>query len=136
MEEEHKEEPKVEKQKSRKRLFKIKLTRENIIAIIALLVIVILVTIPTYLPKGECEVGRPNYKCASFKEVLIENCNYWGEYECNTDADVSLPQIEWYIENLCELQNKYHNTGLDCSNLKSACNKITGSQTCPIGYLG
>ncbi len=136
MEEEHKEEPKVEERKSRMRLFKIKLTKENIIAIIALIVIVILITIPTYLPKVECEVGRANYKCASFKEVLIENCNYWGEYECNTDADVSLPQIEWYMGELCELQNKYHNTGLDCSNLKSACNKITESQTCPIGYLG
>jgi len=135
MEEEHKEEKK-EEHKSRRFPFKIKLAKQDIIAIIALIIIVILVTIPTYLPKGECEVARPNYKCASFKEVLIENCNYWGSYECNTGADVSLPQIEWYIENLCELQNKYHNTGLDCSNLKSACNKITESQTCPIGYLG
>jgi len=135
MEEEHKVEKK-EEPKKRRFPFKIKLTRMDIIAIIVLIIIVIFVTIPTYLPKGECEVARPNYECASFKEVMIENCNYWGEYECNTDADVSLPQIEWYIENLCELQNKYHNTGLDCSNLKSACNKITGSQTCPIGYLG
>jgi len=130
------EEQKTEEHKSRRFPFKVKLTRKDIIAIIALIIFVILVSIPTYIPKGGCEVARPNYECDSFKEVLIENCNYWGDYECNTDADISLPQIEWYIEDICELENKYHNTGLDCSNLKSACNKITETQTCPIGYLG
>jgi len=135
MEEEHKEE-KVEEKKSRRFPFKIKLTKWDILSIIVLIIFLILVSIPAYLPKGECEVARPGYKCASLKDVMIENCIYWGNYDCDTNADVSLPQIEWYIENLCRLQNQYHNTGLDCSNLKSACNKITEKQTCPVGYLG
>ncbi len=138
MEEEHKEKPEEEKHivKKKKFPFKIKLTKWDIVSIIALIIFIILVSIPTYLPKGECEVARPGYKCASLKDVMIENCIYWGKYDCNTEADISLPQIEWYIENLCKLQNQYHNTGLDCSNLKSACNQITGNQTCPVGYLG
>jgi hypothetical protein len=126
--EEHKIEPKI------KFPFKIKLTRWDIISIIALIIFLILVSIPVYISKGECEVARPNYKCASVKDVMIENCNYWGNYSCDTNADVSLPQIEWYIKNLCELQNQYHNTGLDCSDLKSACNQISGSQICPTGF--
>ena len=113
--------------------FKIKLSKADYIAIIVLIVFLILVSIPTYAPKDDCEVARPDYKCASLKDVMIENCNYWGEYQCNTNADVSLPQIEWYIGNLCKLQNQYHNTGLDCSNLKLACNTITGNQVCPVG---
>jgi hypothetical protein len=109
----------------------IKLTKKDILAIMILIIFIILVIIPQYYSKGNCEIARPDYKCASIKDVIIENCNYWGKYSCNTNADVSLPQIEWYILNLCKLQNQYHNTGLDCSDLKSACNKITGSQTCP-----
>jgi hypothetical protein len=142
MEEEHKEDEHVKHEekhvehKSRRFPFKIKLTKWSIISIIILIVFLFLVSIPTYLPKGECEVARPNYECASLKDVMIENCVYWGDYKCDTNADVSLPQIEWYIGNLCGLQNQYHNTGLDCSDLKSVCNQITGNQTCPIGYLG
>jgi len=132
-EETKKEKPKEEKPK-RKLPFKIKLTKWDIVSIIALIIFVILVSIPTYLSKGECEVARPAYKCASFKDVMIENCIYWGNYSCNTSADVSLPQIEWYIDNLCKLQNQYHSSGLDCSNLKAACNQITEKQTCPVGY--
>ena len=138
MVEEHKEEKHEEhkKEEHRKFPFKMKLKRWDIVAIIGLIIFLILVSFPTYIPKGECEVSRPNYKCASFKDVMIENCIYWGKYNCNTNSDVSLPDIEWYIKNLCDLQNRYHNTGLDCSNLNSACNKITGNQTCPTGYLG
>jgi hypothetical protein len=139
MAEEHKEDKHEEhKKESGSRvafLSRIKLTRTDILAIIALIIFIILVTIPQYISKDNCEVARPNYKCASLKDVMIENCNYWGKYECDTNADVSLPQIEWYILNLCKLQNQYHGTGLDCSDLKSACNKITGSQTCPTGYV-
>lgn len=113
-----------------------KLTRTDIIAIVALVVFLIMVSIPTYAPRNGCEVARPNYKCASFEDVMIENCNYWAQYDCNTNADVSLPQIEWYIDNLCKLQNTYHGTGLDCSNLKSACNAIAGEQICPLGTFG
>lgn len=128
---EKKTEEKKEEEKSKRR-FPIKLSRWDIISIIILIIFVILVTIPVYIPKGECEVARPGYKCASVKDVMIGNCVYWGNYSCNTTADVSLTQIEWYIENLCYLQNQYHNTGLDCSNLKSACNQITGSKICPL----
>jgi len=130
--EEHKpEEHKIEEKQKRKLPFKIKLSKTDIVAVIALIVILTLLAIPTYLPKDNCEVARPEYKCDSLKNVMIENCNYWGNYSCNTQADVSLPQIEWYIGNLCNLQNQYHNSGLDCSNLKKACNQITAKQTCP-----
>jgi len=142
MNEEHKnekpEEMKVEEKKEPKKRFpfKVKLSKWGMISIIALIVFVILVAIPVYIPKGECEVARPGYKCASLKNVMIENCIYWGNYNCDTSADISLKQIEWYIENLCKLQNQYHNTGLDCSNLKSACNQIIGNQTCSVGVVG
>ena len=109
---------------------KFKLTKNDKIAIAALIIFIILVTIPVYLPKGECEVARPGYKCESVKNVMIENCEYWGKYNCDTSVDISLPQIEWYLENLCNLQNQYHSTGLDCSNLKSACNVISGRSLC------
>lgn len=132
-EKKHEEHKVEEKHKERKLLpLKIKLTKWDIVSIIALIIFVILVSIPTYLPKGECEVARPAYKCASLKAVMIENCIYWGNYSCDTEADISLPQIEWYIGNLCNLQNQYHNSGLDCSSLKKACNQITGNQTCPL----
>ena len=124
-----------EEQKPKRKLpFKIKLSKWDTISIIALIIFIILVSYPVYIPKGECEVARAGYKCASLEEVMIENCVYWGKYDCNTEADVSLPQIEWYIEKLCNLQNQYHNTGLVCSNLKSACNQIVGNQTCLIGF--
>lgn len=113
---------------------KIKLTKWDIISIAALIVFVVIVSIPTFLPKDTCEVARPEYKCASFEQVMIENCNYWGEYDCDTEADVSLTQVEWYIDNLCDLQNQYHGTGLDCSNLKIACNQITGADTCLVSF--
>jgi hypothetical protein len=127
----HEEKKEPEKPTEHKKKFHIKLTKKDIISIIALIVFLILVSIPVYVSKGECEISRPEYKCASIKNVMIENCVYWGSYNCNTNADVSLTQVEWYIKNLCDLQNNYHQTGLDCSNLKSACNKIVGNQTCP-----
>jgi hypothetical protein len=122
------------KQEVKKRRFKLKLKRWDVIAIAFLIIFVILISIPTFLPKDNCEVARPEYKCATFKDVMIENCNYWGEYGCDTQADVSLTQIEWYIGNLCNLQNQYHSTNLDCSTLQIACNQITGEQTCPVGF--
>jgi hypothetical protein len=117
-----------------KRKIPLKLTRWDVIAVVILILFVIVVTIPNYVSKDDCEVARPAYKCASFKDVMIENCVYWGNYSCNTQSDVSLPQIEWYIDNMCNLQNQYHNSGLDCSSLKGACNQIVGNQTCPIDY--
>jgi hypothetical protein len=76
-----------------------------------------------------CEVSGTEYKCASFKTVMIDNCIRWENYNCSTKADANLSQVEWYIENLCKLQNQYHNSDLDCSNLKKACNQIVGNQT-------
>ena len=130
MAEEKHEEHKKEEHEKKRLPFKIKITKIDVIGLIALIVFIILLSIPTYLPKDSCEVARPDYKCASLKEVMIENCAYWGKYSCNTSADASLTQVEWYIGNLCDLQNKYHGTGLDCSDLKSACNQITGIHTC------
>jgi len=108
-----------------------KLNRTDILSVIVLIIFVIFLSYPTYAPKDDCEVSRPEYKCASFKDVMIENCDYWGKYNCDTNADVSLTQIEWYIDSLCKLQTQYHSSGLGCSSLKSACNQITGKQVCP-----
>jgi hypothetical protein len=134
MPEDIKEQETKEHEEEHKRKIPLKFRRRDIVAIVILILFVIVVTIPTYISKDDCEVARPEYKCASFKNVMIENCVYWGNYSCNTASDVSLPQIEWYIDNMCKLQNQYHNSGLDCSNLKQACNQIVGNQTCPIGY--
>ncbi len=107
-----------------KKKFRIKLTKQDKIAIIALIIFVVIFSLPVYLPKGGCEIARPGYKCESAKDVMIENCEYWGQYGCDSSKDSSLPQIEWYIENLCGIHNDYHNAGLDCSNLKIACNQL------------
>jgi len=107
-----------------------KLTRFDVIAIAALVIFVILVSIPVYTDKQGCEVARPEYKCASAKDVMIENCNYWGKWNCDTNADNSLPQVEWYIKNLCGIHNKYHPDKLECGNLKAACNQVTGKTVC------
>jgi hypothetical protein len=126
------EEKKHEEPQSKKRFdINLKLSKKDVAALILLIVFVILVSMPTYMSKDNCEVARPEYKCASFKDVMVENCVYWGNYSCDTRADVSLTQVEWYIQNMCKLQNQYHGSGMDCSNLKSACNQIVGNQTCP-----
>lgn len=111
----------------------LKLSKWDKIAVAGLVIFIIIVSIPVYTPKGECEVARPGYKCASIKDVIIENCLYWGKYNCNTSADVSLSQIEWYIKNLCELESKKGTQGIDCNNLKLTCNQVTGEQTCLVG---
>ncbi len=119
-----------EKPEKKKKIKFPKLKKWDIISVIALIIFVILMAIPLYVSKGECEVARAGYKCESAKNVMIENCIYWGKYNCDTESDVSLPQIEWYIGNLCDIHNQYHNAGLDCANLKLACNQITGNITC------
>jgi hypothetical protein len=128
--EEHRHEAKEEHKESKKLPFNFKLTKWDAAGIAVLAVFVILVTIMTYAPKDNCEVARADYKCATFSDVMIENCADWGNYSCNTSVDPSLTQVEWYIQNLCALQNKYHGAGLDCTNLKSACNKISGKSVC------
>ena len=109
---------------------KFKLRREDMIAISVLIIFLIIMAIPIYAPKDGCEVARAGYKCESIENVMIENCEYWSEFNCNTEADNSLVQIEWYIGELCKLQNQEHKTGLDCNNLQYACNQISGQELC------
>jgi hypothetical protein len=110
-----------------------KLTRKDWLGIAILVIVVVLLAIPVYYrPNPDCEVARPAFKCETAKNVMIEHCGYWGKYKCDTAADNSLPQVEWYIKNLCGIHNKYHADQLDCSNLKHACNQATGETTCPI----
>lgn len=126
MAEEHKE----HNEKHQKLKFP-KLSKWDALAIAALMIFLVLVSIPVYIPKGECEIARPAYKCASARSVMIENCEYWGKYQCDSSNDVSLPQVEWYIGNLCKIANRNHNYGYDCASLRQACNQATEKQTCP-----
>lgn len=111
------------------------------IALAALMIFVVIVATATYWPKAGCEVARAGYKCEPAKDVMIENCVFWGDWSCEhcepknwqTCGHESLPQIEWYIGNLCEIHNSYHPDKFDCSNLKLACNQATGEATCPLG---
>lgn len=123
----------TEEQKTDEKKFKLKLpklSKSDKIGLLILAVFIILAAIPVYIPKGDCEIARPGYKCASSADVMIENCDYWGKYDCDTTKDVSLPQIEWYIGNLCKLASQKKT--LDCANLKLACNQVTGNATCPV----
>jgi hypothetical protein len=133
MPEEHKHES-SEPKRPKTLPFNIKIGRNEVIVIIASVIVLAVMSIPPYLPLNDCEVARPAYKCASFQDVMKENCVYWGNFSCNTASDASLPDVEWYILNMCKLQNQYHGTGLDCANLKAACNRIVGNQTCPVAY--
>lgn len=107
---------------------KYKLTKSDVIWIIIAVLFIALIAIPRYLPR-EYDVARPNYTGASAKDVMIENCVYWGKYQCDSTKDVSLPQVEWYINDLCGVAGQQ--SSLNCANLKQACNQITGNQTCP-----
>jgi len=126
-ESEKKEEVKVEKPK---RKLIPKLNKKEKVAIIALIIFIILLSIPTFVSKENCEVARAGFKCDTAKNVMIENCDYWGQYSCDTSSDISLYQVEWYIGNLCKIVKTHEN--IDCSNLKQACNQVTGIQTCPV----
>jgi hypothetical protein len=112
-----------------------KLTRKDQIGIAVFLIVVVLLAIPVYYrPNPDCEVARPNYKCESAKNVMIENCAYWGKFGCDSSKDESLPQVEWYIKNLCQIHNQDHaGNQLDCTSLLHACNQVTGNATCPVG---
>ncbi len=107
-----------------------KLTKRDIAILAIFIVFLILISIPAYRDKHGCEVARPGYECASAKEVLIENCEYWAKYNCNTSADISLPQIVWYIKNLCKIANEYHNYGYDCTNPEKVCNSVLERNAC------
>jgi len=125
-------EPKPEKKNFLEGIMKAisNLTLQDKVAIFALLAFIVLVSIPVYAPKGDCEIARPGYTCASSIDVMIENCNYWSQWSCDSSQDISLPQVEWYIDNLCDLASKRQS--LDCSNLKLACNQVTGENICSV----
>ena len=107
-----------------------KLKKWDKIIIVIAIIFLILVAIPVHRSKEGCEVARPGYECASAKDVIIEHCKVWADYNCDTDADISLEQVEWYIENLCEIYNDRHKPDLPCANLKSACNQVSGQSLC------
>ena len=111
-----------------------KFTRRDWAALIVLIVVVAILAIPQYADKGGCEVARPEYKCESAKLVITENCQLWEKYSCDTTKDNSLPQVEWYIGKLCDIHNRLHGDDkLDCSNLKSTCDSLTGLNKCSVG---
>jgi hypothetical protein len=103
--------------------------KSSIIAIVILAVIVVVLAIPNYTPKGTCEVARANNTCDSFKNVMYENCVWLRTQEPYNN---SAPQIRWYIQNLCGLQNQYHGTSYNCSDIDSSsvsvCNVIVGER--------
>jgi len=110
-----------------------KLRKRDYAGVAFLIIVMILLSVMVYYrPNPDCEVSRPAFKCETAKFVMVEHCDYWGGFECDSSADVSLPQVEWYIKNLCAIHNKYHPDQLDCANLKHACNQATGETTCPI----
>ncbi len=109
-----------------------KFTRRDWVALAVLLITVALLAIPIYTDKKGCEVARPAFKCESAKNVMTEHCGLWEKYSCDTSKDVSLPQVEWYIENLCKIHNSLHSDKLDCNNLKAACDALTGLNKCSL----
>lgn len=112
------------------RKFPVKLGKFDLIAIAALAGFIVLMAALIYAPKGNCEVARAGFACVPAKEVIIEDCNYWSKWNCDSTKDASLPDIEFQIGSLCKIQNSLHGSGLDCSNLKIVCNQITGKQVC------
>ncbi len=108
-------------------------TRRDWVALAAFVVLILIFAVPTYSPKNGCEVARPDYKCIPAKTVMAEHCGYWGNFSCDTGSDASLPQVEWYIGNLCRIHDNLHPDDLlDCGNLMKACNQAAGEQVCPL----
>ncbi len=120
----------AEEPKQKKLFGKIKIGRWDILAIAALAVFIAVMAALIYAPKGNCEVARAGGTCAPAKDVLTEGCNYWAKFGCDSTKDASLPDIEFEIQSLCKIQNNLHVTGLDCSDLKQACNQITQKSVC------
>lgn len=115
---------------SKETIKKIKLGKWDILALAALAGFIILMAALIYAPKGGCEVARAGATCVPARDVLVEDCNYWAKFGCDSTKDAGLPDIEFEIGSLCKVQNSLHGSGLDCSNLKMACNRITGKQVC------
>ncbi len=105
------------------------LTKKDIAAIAMFVIFISLVAYPVYRDKHGCEIARPGYKCASAKDVLVENCKFFANYSCNVSANPSLEQIVWYIKNLCKIANE-HGANYDCSNPKLVCNEVLDKNVC------
>jgi len=107
--------------------------RKDWLALALLVVVVVIFAIPAYISKNGCEIARPGYECLPAKTVMAEHCEYWGNFSCDSSKDNSLPQVEWYIGNLCTIHNRLHpSDSIDCTNLLRACNAAAGKQVCPL----
>lgn len=93
----------------------IRISKWSIVSVVLLIVLIILLSVPNYINKSNCEVARPGYKCETMLNVIRENCAY---LKTNNFTDES---IVWYVEQLCPLQNQYHNSKLDCSSARQVC---------------
>ncbi|MFZ3077132.1 MAG: hypothetical protein WA139_01640 [Candidatus Aenigmatarchaeota archaeon] len=109
---------------------KMKLGKWDLAAIAVLAGFIILMSALVYAPKNGCEVARAGGTCVPAKDVIVEDCNYWAKFGCDSAKDASLPDIEFEIAGLCKIQNNLHGSGLDCSNLKAACNQMAQKQVC------
>jgi len=116
--------------KPRKFFGNLKLGKWDLMALAALVGFIILMAALVYAPKNGCEVARAGGTCVPAKDVLVENCNYWAKFGCDSAKDASLPDIEFEIAGLCKIQNNLHGAGLDCSNLKMVCNQMVQKQVC------
>jgi len=92
---------------------------KTIIAVIGLL-FVILAGLSAYLP-NDCEVARPGTECGTYREVMYEKCNYLNAYRGYNMSEI---YIAWYIESLCNSENLYHGSDLNCSDLESVCTEM------------
>lgn len=88
----------------------------DILAIILLAGFITILVAINLSNKDSCEVARADYKCGTFIEVMRENCVY---LQANNFTD---QDILWYTNQLCLLQNKYHNIDkFDCSSVQNIC---------------
>ncbi len=124
--------------------------KSDVAYILGAVLFVIVLGLPGLLPKNGCEVARPGYKCASAEEVIKENCRYFAGFSCDSNcsgfggrygceksgcvwvpelrectSDISLPNVKWYISNLCEIAKSRH-PGIDCSDPVEVCKRIAG----------
>lgn len=95
-----------------------KLSKKDVLAIAITVIFIVLLSIPNYIDKSNCEVARPNYKCETIMNVIKENCNY---LQTNNFADES---ITWYVQQLCPLENQYHNSKLVCITAQEVCMSV------------
>ncbi len=95
-------------------------TNTDIAALLLLLVFAVMISSPEALMDQACEVARPDYECIT-KQALYESCGHLQKENPNNATDL---QIRWYMENLCETENKLHDTGLNCKDMTELCNAL------------